>query len=205
MVLSKRLLPRPESLQNTAAKVSHWKGGRGKEREAPDPHASIAFLTFFGTLSPVTTRPAFPGPASFQHPYPRRGSNHTRGPSYVGNGNVEPASPPPRGHTAGHRARRGPERAILPLPPGTRDQHACFQPAAAQKDHPGHLGKPLRPGSCPTQQTRSAGVQSSPVGSNAEPNSRTTGPYFSKADHSHSLVWVLRTSLYHHDAVQTSI
>lgn len=29
MVLSKRLLPRPESLQNTATNISHLKGGRG--------------------------------------------------------------------------------------------------------------------------------------------------------------------------------
>ena len=35
MVLSKRLLPRPESLQNTAAKVSHWEGGRGRKQKHP--------------------------------------------------------------------------------------------------------------------------------------------------------------------------
>lgn len=60
---------------------------------------------------------------------------------------MEPASPR-RGDTPLGARLTGParERAILPLPPGIRARHACFQAVASQKDHPGHLDKLLRPG-----------------------------------------------------------
>lgn len=69
MVLSKRLLPRPESLQNTATNVSHLKGGReGNRINQYRPLECI--LVSFGTFSFMTRPPASRlglGWESFQH------------------------------------------------------------------------------------------------------------------------------------------
>lgn len=89
-------------------------------------------------------------------------------------------SPADGGTRAGRQARRGHERAILPLPSGTRTQYLCFQLVGAQKHHPGHLDKPLRPGSCPPQQIRSAGVQSSPLVPTRSRIQEPLGPTFQR-------------------------
>lgn len=50
MVLSKRLLPRPESLQNTAAEISHGKGGRGKDTASTITHRPLRRSPTFGAF-----------------------------------------------------------------------------------------------------------------------------------------------------------
>ena len=92
MVLSKRLLPRPESLQNTATNVSHLKGGQGKETESTNPDSwnaakpSVHFLSFFSTFPLITGHPAsLPGLGwdSFQDPYHKHGLNRTQRPKLI--------------------------------------------------------------------------------------------------------------------------
>lgn len=85
MVLSKRLLPRPESLQNTATNVSHSEGGRGGKRinqyrllmrvfdalpHLPIYHKASCFLAPPGAWAGT--------PFSIQHH--KRGLNHTHRP-----------------------------------------------------------------------------------------------------------------------------
>lgn len=57
MVLSKRLLPRPESLQNTATNVSHWESGRGGKR-INQYRLLMPFLMLFHTFPFITRHPA---------------------------------------------------------------------------------------------------------------------------------------------------
>lgn len=64
MVLSKRLLPRPESLQNTAINVSHLKGGQGKERESTNTDSSNVVTTSVGFDIPQHLSIYYKHPAS---------------------------------------------------------------------------------------------------------------------------------------------